>query len=186
MIVLIAVYEILLHGFQFYRLNTAMNDAQRSALFLLASFNTNLQNAQIGLTYPDPSSPSSLGISYVDPFDDSGKTQFDNVQKVILWQAYGIYYLNPNGDVRLIRVKINPPTSTPLAPQIVAPSQMIPSSFVGQNTGKLIAQNISRLSFLFFPTNATKGFYVITVESGQKGNPDNYWIRVQTSVFPRN
>ena len=185
-IVVFAVYEVLIHGMRFYRLNTQMSDAQRAALSLLASMNSNLQNTKYQLTYVDTSlaGGNSAGIVYTDCFDNDGKIQFDPASAQIIWQAYGVYYLNTNGEVRLTRVPFAP-TTQPLAPSIATPAPVTPLNFVGQKEGKLVAQHISAMNFIY-QTATQGGFFVITIECGKAGSKDDYWLRLQSSVYPRN
>jgi len=203
--IMVSVYEVLTYGMKFYRLNTAVNDRQRSVLFFLAKLNGVLQNTQTSLVSIDPFVPTpmalvapnavpvlsyapSKGISFCDALNDQGQAELDLTNK-LYWHAYDCFFLLPNGQIRFIRKSIVPKTVAPALPQGAAP----PGSFT-QTDGTLIGTDVTALEFRMHqvgekqPNGKPLGsaYYDVIVECGTKGDPNGYWIRLSSSVYPRN
>jgi len=206
-IVFLAVFLIIDKGLRFYRLNTDANDCQRGVLTFLSRLNLQMQNTRSNFVFIDSPSPppggfgpypNSRGISYITPFDGSGKASFD-VARQLYWQGYGCFYVDNSRSLRYVtrsnaqltnpdKETINPPT-----PDLAAPP-MTPATFLSGTEGLLLAKNVTNLSFHYHDKDevmaggkkSKKEYFDVTVECGKKGDPLGYWIQLKTSFFPRN
>lgn len=208
--IFVGVFLILDRGLRFYRLNSDVNDRQRGVLLFLARLNVAMQNTQASLVFVDPPTgipPSgavqyndSQGLSYASPFDSAGKPNFDVTTHRLLWQAYGCFYRTPNDELRWVKqdnttlANPNGPTDSPPPPELTSPP-FTPSHFATTGSGNLIAKDVTRLDFVLHQAGDTppgysqplkSAYYDVAIECGKQGDPNGYWIRVQSSFYPRN
>lgn len=208
-LVFLCVWMIVDKGVRFYRLNSDANDRQRDVLFFLSRLNMVMQNTQPALMFIDSASPApptgpftytnSRGISYCSPFNEAGQAKFDPVSRQLMWQAYGCFYLRPDGDVRWVRAMMatltspNAETISPPAPDATVPA-FVPATFTGGTQGKLVARNVTNLEFRRHEVGeiqpngraTQERFYDVVVECGKRNDPLGYWIQLKSSFYPRN
>ena len=195
LLIMVGVYQMVNKGYQFYRITQAATDGQRSGLALMTRLNSSLQNAKPVYIAVDP---SNKGISYCSPFDDDNKVLFvidpvTNASK-ITWQYYECLFLTPDQRVLLGRKKIPVPGVSVPPPDDPAATAM-PADFLAVGKGKFIAENVSRLEFLLIAKGdplpyggvmAASDCYVVTFEAGNKADPGGYWLKLVTTITPRN
>lgn len=195
--ILIGVYMILVRGLQFYRLNATINDRQRAVLFALARLNTEIQDSSPDLIFVDPPSAGgadpqvhspSRGLSYAMALNDLGQAEYDASLK-LYWQANGCFFLRNDGEFRWVRQNLpGGRTTSPLTPDLAG---VTPASLIGGQSGKLLAQDISKFSVNVRRTNEAgqtldRPVYEFVIECGLKDDPSGYWLELRSSTFPRN
>lgn len=208
-IIFIGVFLIVDKGMRFYRLNSDANDRQRGVLMFLSKLNQAMQNTQPALIFVDSPAPApatgahtysnSRGLAYAIPFNEKGQAEFDPTSRQLFWQGYGCFFLKPNGELRWIATYMsgltspNAKTIAPPTPDTTVPA-MIPATFVGGSQGKLLARDVTALTFKRHEAGETlpngrpslRRFYDVEVECGRRNDPQGYWIKLVTSFYPRN
>lgn len=209
--VFLAVYLILNSGLRFYRLNSDTNERQREILSFLSRLNLSMQNTQSSLIFvdgvgaaavpgPGTTYANSRGIAYAIPFNARNQADFEPTTKKLLWHAYGVYTVYPDGDLRWQRLENagartpGAPLTNPPNPAATTPPATPAEQLTGSPRGLLLARKVTGLHFTRHDAGEAIGnghvlkstYYEVVVECGKKNDNLGYWIQMRSSFFPRN
>lgn len=199
-VVFVAVFAVMVKGLRFFRLTSDAQDRQREALNFVSRLSAQLLNSRPSLIYV-PSGPSPAGISYATPITQIGTVRYEPTGALrLLWQAYGVFYIDANRNMRWLRQEMGTSTATPVGPFAAG---VRPETFAASSTsGVLIVKDVTRFTVQRWPVGTLVGgpggvgaagglpsksdFYDVVLELGKRDDPLGYWLQVRSSFYPRN
>ena len=144
------LYSILIPGLRAWKRSDIKSDLQRNGLIAMKRISLELRSSDIESvkifhnSYVDSVTKKTFtsdAISFISPVGRGDEIEYDPETGSILWQKYGIFYLDPPSHKLYLQEKyFNPPTDSPDDYQL---SDYVPDT---QND-RIVAKNITSLSF---------------------------------------